>query len=207
MRSRQGVRDAVLPQIITGGHFSAKTVAAVRDGHFRRGIGRGLHQHRNFQPRKTHGVGDGAFVAEIRQRDDHAVNAVGIGAEEFGATHGLFVGFDRAVIAQLHVQNHHIHAGFLQHLYHLCPAQLGKVAREKAAISHNQPQRDFRFFHGSLHSAINRSDQVRTGRNFIRQKLRTTIIFSPAGHSSWRCRACVKSACHAATAKSARPRD
>ena len=66
VRRGNGVRDAVLLQVIAGGHLAAEAVAAELDGHLRRGVRRGLHQHGDIQIGQPQGIGDGALLAEIR---------------------------------------------------------------------------------------------------------------------------------------------
>src|SRR5579862_33687 len=49
MPGSDGVRDAVLRQIIAGRHLAAEAVAPELDRHFRRRIRRSLHQHGDVQ--------------------------------------------------------------------------------------------------------------------------------------------------------------
>ena len=58
VQRRQRVRNAVLRQVVAGRHLAAKAVAAVRDGHLRRRIRRGLHQHGHAQIRKPQRIRD-----------------------------------------------------------------------------------------------------------------------------------------------------
>ena len=87
------VRNAVLLEVIAGAHLAAEAVAAVADGHQAGGIGRGLHQHGHVEVGQAQGVGDGALVAEIRQRDDDAVDVVAAALEEVGADAPPHCGF------------------------------------------------------------------------------------------------------------------
>ncbi len=75
MQRGERVRDAVLHQVIAGRHLAAEAIAAVGDGHFAGGIGRGLNQHGYIQTRAAQGIGNGAFVAEVGQSDDNAIDA------------------------------------------------------------------------------------------------------------------------------------
>ena len=59
-------------------HLAAEAVAAVGDGHLAGGIGRRLDQHRHVEVGQAQGVGDAALVAEVRQRDDDAVDLVAV---------------------------------------------------------------------------------------------------------------------------------
>src|SRR5207248_8892960 len=100
------VRDSILSQIVAGRHFSAKAVAAERKRHFPRRIRSRLYQHGNVQPSQSHSIGDGALVAEIRKRDDDAVDAMPIFLEKSGAALGFFMGLDRSVFAVRRVEGY-----------------------------------------------------------------------------------------------------
>src|SRR2546423_6156175 len=76
----------------------------MRDGHFRGRIGSGLHQHRYVQTRESQCVGDGALIAKVRKRNDHAIDALARAAKQSRATLGLFVRFNGAVLALLGLQ-------------------------------------------------------------------------------------------------------
>ena len=89
----QRVRNAVLLEVVAGRHLAAEAVAAVADGHQSGRVGRGLHQHGHVEVGQAQRVGDGALVAEIRQRDDDAVDLVAVALEEVGADGGLRCGF------------------------------------------------------------------------------------------------------------------
>ena len=56
--------------------FPQKRVAAVRDGHLRRRVRRRLNQNRHIEPGQPQRVGNRALVAEIRKRNDDAVDLV-----------------------------------------------------------------------------------------------------------------------------------
>ena len=60
-------------------------------------VGRGLDQHRHAQIGEAERVGQAALFAEVRQRDDDAVDLVGMLLEQRGALLGVLVGLDRAV--------------------------------------------------------------------------------------------------------------
>ena len=55
------------------------------DQHARGRVWSGLHQDGNAEIRPAQRVGDGAFVAEVRQRDDDAVDFFAVFFEEVGA--------------------------------------------------------------------------------------------------------------------------
>ena len=60
-------------------------------------IRRRLDQHRNAQVREANRIGQAAFFAEVRQRDDDAVDLGGVRLEERGAVLRVLVGLHRAV--------------------------------------------------------------------------------------------------------------
>ncbi len=64
-------------------------------------VGRRLHQHRHLQIRQAQGVGNRPLFAEVRQRNDDAVDPVAILFEQFGATPGLLPRLDRPVLGSL----------------------------------------------------------------------------------------------------------
>ena len=105
MKSRQRIRDTILAQVVAGRHLAAETVAAMQDRHLRSVVGRRLHQHRHVEPRQPQRVGDRALVAEVGQRDDHAVDPVAVLAEQRRAALGFFVGLHRAMFAVFRAEN------------------------------------------------------------------------------------------------------
>ena len=91
----------------------------MQDGHVLRVIGRSLHQHRNIEPRQPQRVGNGALVAEVWQRHDHAIDLVAIFLKQRRTALRLFVGFDRAVLAFFRTEHHAVHASLGERLHHL----------------------------------------------------------------------------------------
>ena len=82
------VSEYVMPycvQVVAGRHLAAERVAPVGDGHLGRVVGEGVDQHRHVQAGPAQGVGDGALVAEVGQRDQHAVDLVAVRLEQIGA--------------------------------------------------------------------------------------------------------------------------
>ena len=71
--------------LLQAAHLAAEAVAAHGDGHGVGAVGRGLHQHRNLEPGEADGVHDAALLAEVGQRDDDAVDLVGVLLEQLGA--------------------------------------------------------------------------------------------------------------------------
>ena len=60
-------------------------------------VRRGLDQHGNAQIGQTQRVGEAALLAEVRQRDDDAVDLGSMLFEQRSALLGVLIGFDRAV--------------------------------------------------------------------------------------------------------------
>ena len=85
MQSSHRVRNAVLAQIVAGGHLSAKAIATEGNRHLLCIIWRRLNQHRDAQIGKAQGISNGALFTEIRQRDNDAVNAIAVLLEEIRA--------------------------------------------------------------------------------------------------------------------------
>ena len=79
------VGKAVLLQVIADRHLSAEAVAPVADGHGARPVGSCLHEDGHGEAGHAEGIGDSAFIPEIRERDDDTVNRVPVFAKEFSA--------------------------------------------------------------------------------------------------------------------------
>src|SRR6266404_9570726 len=99
MQGGQGIRDAVLTQVVASRHFPAKAVAAGSDGHFGGIVGRSLNQDGDVKIRPTQSIGNGALFAKIRQGYDDAIDAIAIAAKEVGATPRLLTRLHSAVLA------------------------------------------------------------------------------------------------------------
>ena len=124
-------------QIIAGRHLAAEAVAAELDGHFRRGIRRGLHQHGNVQIGQAQRIGDGALLAEIRQGDDHAVDAVAVGAKQIGAFARFHARFHRAVFAFLGTEHQRLNARGRERLDDLLASFFGEMVGKEASVPDN----------------------------------------------------------------------
>ena len=135
------IGNAVLREVVARRHLAAEAVAPVGDGHPRRRVGGRLNQHRHVQAGQPQGVRDAALVAEIRQRDDHAVDLVAVLLEEVGAGHRFGARLHRSVLAVLGPQRDRAVAGGAQHFQHLRPAALGEVVGEEPAVSDDHSKR------------------------------------------------------------------
>ena len=111
VQRRERIGNAVLHHVVAGGHFSAEAVAAIGDLHVFGAVRRGLHQHRHLQCREADGVDDAALFAEVRQRNDDAVDLFAVLAEELGATLRLIVCFHGAKLRLLRRQRDDAAAG------------------------------------------------------------------------------------------------
>ncbi len=96
-------------------HLAAEAVAARRDGHGIGAVGRGLHQHRNLQPRQANRIHDAALFAEVGQRNDDAVDLLCMFLEEFGAMLRFGVCFHRAIFGLLRAENDRARSRSLQY--------------------------------------------------------------------------------------------
>ena len=103
-------------------------------------VGEGLDQHRHAQVRPAQRVGHGALVAEVGQRDQHAVDLLAMCVEQLGALVGVLQALDAAVGRVLRPQRDDLEAGVFQHLDHLFPARLAQVAGKEAAVADDQSE-------------------------------------------------------------------
>ena len=108
-----GVRDSILHEVIAGRHLAAEAVTAMGYLHGLFAIGRGLHEDRHLQRGIADGVGDTAFVAEVRQGYDDAVDFIAVFAEEIAAAARLFMSFDGTVLRFFRAQRDYFDAGLL----------------------------------------------------------------------------------------------
>jgi hypothetical protein len=94
----EGVGDADLLEVVADAHLAAEGVAAVGDGHAGGVVGGGLNEDGDIEPGGFEDLGDGAFIAEVGEGDDDAVDFVAIFGEQIGAEAGFGAGFDGAVL-------------------------------------------------------------------------------------------------------------
>ena len=97
----QRVGDVVLAQVVADAHLAAEAVAAVVDGHLLRVVRERMHQHGYVEAGETDRVGNCALVAEVRERDQDAVDLVTVLPEHLGAEPGLLQRFDGAIVGAL----------------------------------------------------------------------------------------------------------
>src|SRR5581483_8308947 len=141
VQGSERVRNAVLPQIVAGGHLAAEAVAAVSDRHFRGIVRRGLNEHRNAQIGEPQSIRNRALLAEVGQSHNNPVDAVTVAPEKIGTSARLLPGLDSAVLALFRSQSDDIDAGSAQHSQHLLPSALGQMIGKETAVTHDQAHR------------------------------------------------------------------
>ena len=107
----------------------------VVDPHLRRVVGGGVDQDRHVQSGEAQRVGDAAFVAEVGERDDHAVDVVPMLPEEGGAGLGLVATLDGAVVRLARPHDHGVVPLLLQGAEDLLASRAGEVSRKEAPIA------------------------------------------------------------------------
>ena len=132
------ILDAILPQIVADRHLAAEAVAAEGNAHLAGIVRRRLDQNRHAQIGQPNGIGQTALLAEVRQRDDDAVDLIGMLFEERGAGLRLFVGLHRAEGGLLRRSNDHLVSLLFNRRNHLRASRCCQVARKKAPIANNQ---------------------------------------------------------------------
>ena len=152
VRLGERVLDAVLLEIVAVRHLAAERVATVLDRHVLGVVGECLEQDGHVEFGPAQGVGDGAFVAEVGQRDQHAVDLVAVGAEEVGAAAGFLDALDGPVARLFGREGDDVDALFGQHLEHGGAARVAQVRGKEAAVADDQPQRER--FGGDVHKVL-----------------------------------------------------
>ncbi len=132
---RQAVLEAVLHEVVAGRHLAAEGITPVFHRHLPRLVGERMHEDRHVQARPAHDVGDGPFVAEIRQRHQHADDLVAVLLEQVRQLLRIRDAFDAAVRAVFRPERDGLDPLAFEHAKHSLPALLAQVAGEKAAIA------------------------------------------------------------------------
>jgi hypothetical protein len=84
----------------------------------------------------TDSVHNAAFLAEVRQGDNDAVDLFSVLFEELGATLGLGVGFHRAMPRLLGAQDNSLCSRGFEDGDHLIAARFGQMAGEEPAVAY-----------------------------------------------------------------------
>ena len=133
----EGVLDAILAQVVAGGHLAAEGIAPVGDGHDVRVVGEGLHEHGHVEFGPAQRVGNRPLVAEVGQGDEHAVDLVTVAAEEVGGFLGVGNAFDAAIGRFVGIDQNRLDALLGEHLDNGLAAAHAQVFGEETAIAHN----------------------------------------------------------------------
>ena len=115
------------------------------NSHFAARIGCRLHQHGYRETGEAQCIGDRAFVAKVRKRDDDAVEGVAVLLEKRGAALGFFKRFDRAEFRLFRRQRHDVGPRLLENAKHVFATGGREMIREKTAIADDQTQLRARF--------------------------------------------------------------
>ena len=126
---------AVLVQVVAHRNLAAEGIAAAFDVELVKAVRVGLYEDRHIEARQLDRVRDTAFVTEVRQRDEDAVDAVGVLPEEFTALLGVIPRFDRAEFGRVFVENHRVNIEFCQHLKDIAPPLADQHIGEEVAVA------------------------------------------------------------------------
>ena len=137
VQGREGVRDAVLLQVVADRHLAAEAIATEGDGHLASGVGCGLDKDRNVEVGEAEGVGEATLFAEVWQRDDDAVDFLRVKLEELGALLCILVGFDRSMRGHFRVKHDRLNAHGFECCNHFQASAGSEVAGEKATITYD----------------------------------------------------------------------
>jgi len=105
------------------------------------------HQYGNVESCQPHGVGNGALVAEVGQRDNHSIDFFTILLEQSCTALGLLVSFHSAMLAVIGPEDDAVHAGLGQRLNHLFAPGLGQLVGEKTAVANDDAHRHLSVSH------------------------------------------------------------
>ena len=118
------------------------------DGHLRAFVAEGMDEDRHVERSPAQGIGDGALVAEVRERYHHAINGIVPRAKEVGAGPRIGQTLDRAVRRRLRVECDRPETFLRDHLQDLFPAGGAEVGGKEAAIPHDHAKGRRFFSHG-----------------------------------------------------------
>jgi len=136
----QCIANAILSQIVTGGHLAAETIPAIGTRQLAHIIGGSLHQHGHTQVSKTHSIGNALLLPKIRERYENTINLSGVRLEKRRALQGILKGHDRSEQRIFWSQSDGINAFFFQNTQDLSPSGDTEMIREKTAIANNDTQ-------------------------------------------------------------------
>src|SRR5271157_4695095 len=113
----------------------------MRDLHRLRAVWRGLHQHRNLQPGKPNRIDNGPLLAEIRKRDDDAVDFLGVLLEEFGAVARIIRSLHCSMLRLLRRKHDGFVSVCIKNRDDLFAAFFCKMVRKKSPAADNHSKR------------------------------------------------------------------
>ena len=101
-----------------------------------------MNENRHVQTGESKRLGDGAFVAEVRERDDDAGDPVGVLSEERRARLGFVAALDRAVDGIVELQGDGVDAFLGERPKHLVAAGPSQVSGEEPPVADQQGECD-----------------------------------------------------------------
>ena len=99
-----------------------------------------MHQHRHLQTRPANGVGHRALVAKVGQRDQDAVDLVGLFPEQIRAQPGVAEAFDGAARGGFDGWNDGANAELLERGQNLLATRVAQVSGKESAVPDNDPK-------------------------------------------------------------------
>ena len=148
-----GERDTVLIQVVADRDLAAESVAAVIQVHFVVVVVIGLDQDGHIQVGLVDGVDDTDFKAEVRKRDDDAVDFLAVGLELGGHLQAVFTGFDGRASGRSGIlgEDHVVITALVQHAEQFLAHVDGQVRVKVGAGADNDTETEFfsSFVHNS----------------------------------------------------------
>jgi len=139
VQRRQAEGDAVLTQVVAQRHLAAEAIAPPLQVHLGRIVRESVNEHRHAQVGEAQRVGDAALVAEVGQRDQHAVNLVAVRAEQLGAGVRFRQALHAAESGVLRAERDDLDALLREHLQHCLAPRFAQMAGEKSPVADNYP--------------------------------------------------------------------
>lgn len=135
MQSRETERNLVLTQVIAHRYLAAARVPPALHGEMVQIVRICLHQHRNLQTGEPERIGNGPLVAEVRKRNQNAVDLCAVGAEQIGAGAGVGPCFDRAALRGLLIQDDRFDVQRAQQSENIAPGFSHQTVREEIPVA------------------------------------------------------------------------
>ena len=132
-------------------------------------VGERVHEDGDAEFGPADGVGDRALVAEVRERDEEAVDLVAVRLEEIGAGARVGEAFDRAEFRRLGVERDRAEPRALEGGEHLGAAGGTQMRGKKASITDDDAERR-RSAHGQAVSGTGRPEAITVPLTFTAQR-------------------------------------